>query len=185
MKSQTKNPLHEISRLYEQWGLEHYDEKISQLDHGLQTADLARMSGASAELIVASLLHDIGHLLYLDTSDGEFNLGINDSHEASGARFLGQWFPPAVTAPIALHVEAKRYLCHIDEGYFATLSEGSVRSLKVQGGKMSETKAARFEQMPHFDDAVSLRRWDDIGKVEDASMPAFSDFVSDIKSVLS
>ena len=41
---------------------------------------------------------------------------------------------------------AKRYLCFAEEGYFDTLSEGSVATLAFQGGAMSQEEAHIFEK---------------------------------------
>jgi phosphonate degradation associated HDIG domain protein len=172
--------------LYRTWGLDHYDEEISQLDHALQTAALARHAGASDELVVASLLHDVGHLLDLERSaDGEAHPrqaprrqpdDADLAHEATGARYLAPLFPPSVTAPIALHVRAKRYRCAVDRAYADGLSAGSTRSLVQQGGPMTPDEAAAFERLPGFGDAVALRGWDDGGKVDGLEVPPLDDY---------
>ncbi len=121
--------LDNICELFEKWGSNVYDEQISQLDHALQTAALAEQAGSSDELIIAALLHDIGHLIHLQNENGKVNITVNDSHEAVGARVLANIFSPDVTAPIALHFESKSYICTIEPDYFYSLSLGSVRSL--------------------------------------------------------
>jgi phosphonate degradation associated HDIG domain protein len=156
--------IEEIRALYERWGQEHYDEELSQLSHALQTAALAESSGAPDALIAAALLHDVGHLLELRA--GTASTAIDRRHQVTGPAYLAGLFPPEVTAPIALHVDAKRYLCAIDPTYHATLSAGSVRSLERQGGPMDAAEVATFEARPGSEDAVSLRRWDDLGKVD-------------------
>jgi len=90
---------------------------------------------------------------------------------------LAKSFGPRVTAPIALHVEAKRYLCAVEADYFSTLSAGSVRSLEIQGGIMNDDEVKRFESLPGFADAVSLRRWDEGAKLLNHRSPEFSTFV--------
>ena len=140
-----------------------YDERVSQLDHALQCADLARAAGAEDALVAAALLHDVGHLL--DSGTAHRGTAADDRHEATGARYLRERFGPAVTAPIALHVAAKRYLCGTEPGYLARLSEGSVHSLGLQGGPMTAEEAEAFRARPHWADAVQLRRWDDEAKV--------------------
>jgi len=165
-----------ILELYEKWGSNVYDEKISQVDHALQTATLAEQSGSNGELIVAALLHDIGHLVYLENEQGEVDISVNDSHEAVGARVLANLFSAGVTAPIAMHVEAKRYLCTLEPDYFDSLSIGSVRSLNVQGGVMSKDEVNRFENHPSFSAAVALRRWDEGGKIIGLKVSPFSHF---------
>jgi MFS transporter, DHA2 family, multidrug resistance protein len=48
-----------------------------------------------------------------------------------GQEWLARLFGAAVTEPVRLHVAAKRYLTATDPGYFATLSAGSVRDLRL------------------------------------------------------
>jgi predicted HD phosphohydrolase len=88
-----------------------------------------------------------------------------------GAAYLGDLYSRAVTAPIALHVRAKRYLCAVDPSYHAGLSAGSQRSLVLQGGPMTADEVAAFERLNGADDAVRLRRWDDEGKVVGLAVP--------------
>lgn len=166
----------EIEALYSRWGSNKYDEQISQIEHAVQCAEFARHAEADDELIVATLLHDIGHLLELEQKDGNPNLNKNDEHESSGAAYLARYFSSAVTAPIALHVEAKRFLCTTEETYFAQLSPASVRSLELQGGKMSASEVERFAKHPASERAVALRRWDELGKSLEPSGLTFLDF---------
>jgi phosphonate degradation associated HDIG domain protein len=161
----------EVLALYEQWGADHYDEELSQLAHALQTAALAHADGASDALVGASLLHDVGHLLDLHAGRGHRGDDTDLEHERTGARYLAGLFGPEVTAPIALHVSAKRYRCAVDEPYVEVLSAGSRRSLAIQGGPMTPDEAARFASRPGAMDAVRLREWDDRGKVEGLVVP--------------
>ena len=155
----------EVLALYERWGPERYDEEVTQLEHTLQTAALARAASADDALVAAALLHDVGHLLEL--ADGRFRSDVDEHHESRGASYLAGLFPPTVTAPIALHVRAKRYLCAVDTGYAGALSAGSVASLAKQGGPMSVEEATAFERQPAAKAAVQLRRWDDEAKILD------------------
>ena len=157
--------VHEVLELFRRFGSVHYDEDISQLDHGLQCAALAVAEGAADELVAAALLHDIGHLLHV--SRGASGPTVEDlDHEAVGSRYLAGLFGPAVTGPIALHVRAKRYLCAVEPAAFDGLSDGSRASLVSQGGLMAAGEIAAFVSNPCHDDAIRLRRWDDAGKVE-------------------
>lgn len=163
--------------LYERWGRENYDEGLSQTEHALQTAALAIADSAPDDLVVAALLHDVGHLLDLAASEGHWEpTDIDLNHESVGARHLAETFPPGVTAPIALHVRAKRYLAATDPDYAATLSDGSTRSLARQGGPMSADEIAAFEANPGFDAAIALRRWDDGGKVDGLPVPELNEY---------
>jgi gamma-butyrobetaine dioxygenase len=168
--------INEIEALFARWGTNKYDEQVSQIEHAVQCAEFARRAEADDELIVATLLHDIGHLLELEQRDGNPNLTENDEHESTGAAYLARHFSSAVTAPIALHVEAKRFLCTTEDSYFAQLSPGSVRSLEMQGGMMSATEVERFAKHPARERAVALRRWDERGKEIDPSGLSFADF---------
>ena len=183
----TDRPLRsvaDVAALYERRGHQLYDDLVSQLDHALQCAALARDAGADDALIAASLLHDIGHLIELDRSDGQIgDLGVDRRHEATAVRVLAGLFPPTVTAPIALHVEAKRYLCAVDPAYHSLLSDGSVRSLATQGGPMEPAEVARFEALPAHRAACDLRRWDDEGKVEQLTVAPFASYVALLESL--
>ena len=143
-----------------------YDEAVTQLEHALQCAELAIKSNASNSQITSALLHDIGHFI-MDEHNAEVSFLDTDlNHEEIGAEYLEPFFPEVVTTPIRLHVPAKRYLCTVDASYYDGLSAASKRSLKLQGGVMSNEERAKFEQITHYKDALTLRRWDDQAKVK-------------------
>ena len=153
-----------ILRLFNERGHSEYGgEGVTQLEHALQSATLAKNAGASDALITASLLHDIGHILH-DLPDDAPDNGIDDYHENLAAHFLEQHFPPSVSEPVRLHVAAKRYMCTSDPSYFEKLSPPSIQSLEIQGGLMNEEEIWAFEQNPYAQDAVQLRCWDDLAK---------------------
>ena len=107
----------------------YFGEPVTQLAHALQTAALAERAGASDALVVAALLHDIGHLLGEDQAPSDHD----GHHEEIGDEWLQKYFGPAVTEPIRLHVAAKRYLCAVDPGYGASLSQASHRESRIAG----------------------------------------------------
>lgn len=163
--------LDEIMSLLERAGAECYgSEAVSQLEHALQCAMHAERMGSSPELVTACLLHDIGHLVG-EGDEGLAAKGIDARHEDIAARWLERYFPAAVTEPVRLHVEAKRYLCRAEPVYWAGLSHGSKTSLDVQGGIYSPAAAAAFIAQPHASDAVMLRRWDDAAKAPQMKTP--------------
>lgn len=166
----------EVLALYEQWGANRYDEELSQLSHALQTAALAQEAGAADELVAAALLHDVGHLLDLADGGGHRDRTVDLRHEARGSAYLAALLPPAVTAPIALHVRAKRYLVAAEPEYAAVLSPGSTASLARQGGAMDPDEVLAFTANSGWSDAVALRRWDDQGKVDGLQVPDLASY---------
>jgi hypothetical protein len=55
----------EIMALFKSGGeAAYFGEPVTQLEHALQCASLAEQNGAENSLIVAALLHDVGHLLH-------------------------------------------------------------------------------------------------------------------------
>ncbi|MFC4257228.1 phosphohydrolase [Altererythrobacter xixiisoli] len=147
-----------------------YGEDVSQLEHVLQCGYLALEDDAPPSLVAAALLHDIGQFID-DAGNAAEKLGIDARHEVVGADYLGRCFPPSVTEPIRLHVDAKRYLCAVEPGYEQALSGASALSLRLQGGAMNAEEIERFRQGPHFDAAVRLRRYDDGGKKPETAVP--------------
>ena len=170
------SPINQIFGCFDRHGADAYGgERVRQLEHALQCAALAESEGAEASLVTAALLHDIGHLIH-DLGDSPAARGIDDRHELRGREWLARWFGEAVTEPVRLHVNAKRYLTATDSGYFATLSAGSVRSLELQGGPFSPGLAVGFIGLPFAQDAVRLRRWDEAAKVPAKPTPDLAYF---------
>jgi phosphonate degradation associated HDIG domain protein len=182
---ETKNDIiADILNLFNDKGHSEYGgEAVTQLEHALQTATLARENNASDQLITAALLHDIGHLLHELPNDAPLK-GIDDVHENKAAVFLRKYFPEAVTEPVRLHVMAKRYLSSTEETYYSLLSEPSKQSLVLQGGLMSSAEVSAFEQNPFFSDAVKLRKWDDQAKVQELTTAPVEDFEKNIAASL-
>lgn len=149
---------------------------VNQRQHALQSAWLAERDGHGDALIVAALLHDIGHLVH-DLGENPADRGIDDRHEEVGYAWLAGRFGPDVTEPVRLHVAAKRYLCAVEPDYFAGLAPDSVKSLALQGGPMSADEVAAFEALPGYEDAVRLRRYDDRAKVAGLQTPDVAHFM--------
>lgn len=150
-------------------------ESVDISNHMLQTAAAAQAAGARDSLVAAALLHDIGHWI-----DRKTDLALvpeeDRRHEDIAAERLAPHFGPEVCQPVQLHVAAKRYLCAVEPEYFAKLSPGSVHSLNLQGGPMTEEEIRAFEAIPEHRDAVKLRRWDEYGKAPETQVPPFSHY---------
>ncbi|GAA2783711.1 TauD/TfdA family dioxygenase [Kitasatospora sp. CM 4170] len=154
---------------------EYLGEAVTMAEHMLQAGALAEAAGAAPHLVAAALLHDVGH--FQGALHGrDLMQGQDNRHSDTGAQWLAQWFGPEVTEPIRLHVAAKRYLCAVEPGYRARLSEASEYTLQVQGGPMNEEQAAAFAAHPGAEDAVAVRRWDEQAKDADAATPDFEHF---------
>lgn len=177
------NALARIQDLFAARGTLVYGEAVNQIEHALQCATLAERSGAPAPMIMAAWLHDIGHLQHHDAAAAVRD-GVDDAHELLGAKLLGRWFGPAVSEPVRLHVQAKRYLCTREDGYWDRLSTLSRQTLLIQGGPMSEGEARCFEQEPFHADALRLRRWDDSAKVAGALTRSHAHFMGVAASVI-
>ena len=177
-------PTLEILRLFESAAARAYGlSGVSQLEHALQAAALAEKAGSSKELVVAALLHDIGHLVH-DLGESAAERGIDDRHESLGSAYLSRLFPPEVSEPVRLHVPAKRYLVATEETYSGLLSADSVRSLALQGGPMNADEQEAFRREAFWREAVSLRRFDEEAKVRGTVTPTLQDYVPLIESCL-
>ena len=170
-------------------GMAYLGEDITMIEHQLQAGALAAASGAADALVVASLLHDVGHMV--GKRVGERNAAdalaadTDAHHDASGARWLAQWFGPEVTEPVRLHVAAKRYLVATETDYAERLSTASLHTLRLQGGPMSAEEIAAFEADPHSAAAVALRRFDEAAKDASVAAPPLATYCERIRSVLS
>ena len=173
-----------LEDIFERRGGEEYlGEPVTMAEHMLQGATIAERNGQSEEIIVAALLHDIGHF----TSEfGTFSMEDTEDrfHEEAGAQVLERFFPSVVTDCVRYHVAAKRYLCATRPEYFRRLSEASVHSLNLQGGPMSEGEVAEFEQNPNLEKIVAVRYLDDAGKIADMQTPKFAHFAPMVQRVV-
>jgi phosphonate degradation associated HDIG domain protein len=163
--------LRDIERLFQDHGhIEYSGEAVTQLEHALQSAELAERDNAPIELVTAAFLHDLGHLL---NRQGETPTarGIDDQHQYFAIPFIRPLFRPAVVEAIRLHVDAKRALCALEPEYYERLSEDSKRSLTLQGGIFSEAESRAFVAKPFAENAMRVRRWDDAAKVPGKRTP--------------
>ncbi|HEY2261620.1 MAG TPA: hypothetical protein VGI96_03230 [Streptosporangiaceae bacterium] len=180
-----------IAKLFAGPGSRDYlGEAVTIGEHMRQAGALAEAAGAPAPLVAAALLHDVGHLRH-EPRGGLGGIRVSsprDStdarHGPAGAQWLGQWFGPAVTEPVRLHVAAKRYLCATAPGYFGLLSAESIRTLALQDGPMTPEQAAAFAALPFAHDAVAVRRWDDEAKDPSVTPPEFGHFEALLTALL-
>lgn len=170
----------QLKALYDEQGDQDYiGEPVSQRDHALQAAAHASAAGASSAVVLAALLHDIGHLQY--QQEGTMaGFGTRD-HERLGAHFLAcLGFSDQVCALVHQHVDAKRYQVARSETYRAGLSQASQKTLGFQGGAMTLLEMQAFEADPLFELALSVRHWDELAKVPKVTVPGFGAYETQI-----
>ncbi len=173
-----------LQDIFERRGGEEYlGEPVTMAEHMLQGATMAERDGMDEEIIVAALLHDIGHF----TSEfGTFTLQDTKDryHEDAGADVLSGFFPTVVTDCVRHHVAAKRYLCATVPDYFDQLSEASVHSLNLQGGPMSPDEVTDFEKKPNLAKIIQVRYLDDGGKHSNMQTQSFAHFAPMVQRVV-
>ena len=86
------NIVNYIEDIFDRRGAESYlGEDVTMSQHMLQAAQCAEKSGADGSLIVAALLHDIGHYKN-EIPETALAKGKNNYHEEAGANFLEDYF---------------------------------------------------------------------------------------------
>ena len=175
--------VRQIEELFDLHGHGHYDgaraEPVTARAHALQCAQLAEWADAPEPLVVAALLHDIGHFIAPNAALD----AIDDVHELRALGFLASSFGAEVIEPIRLHVQAKRYLVAVDPPYVLTLSSASAHTLALQGGPMSPDEVNLFATLPQAAHAVSLRRWDDLAKLPGRQTASLDYYLTLVESV--
>jgi len=155
-------------------------ERVNELAHALQCAELAEGAGADEEIVLACLLHDVGR--YAVAQEGisdtlepaAVSAGKTRGHHEAGADLIAPYVPERVAFLVRAHTDAKRYLCATEPSYYETLSGGSKHTLTLQGGVMTPAEVEEVERHPWWPDAVRLRRWDDAAKVAGKQTRALS-----------
>ncbi len=168
----------EIMEMYSKHGGEEYaGEKVSQLEHMVQAAQLAQQQGYDNDVVLAAFLHDIGHICEAAKGDNEMGIYGIKSHEEIAAKYLAnKGFSNKVIRLVQSHVDAKRYLTFSDPEYYSQLSVASKKTLEYQGGKMTEAEAIAFEIDPLFELIIQMRKWDELAKIEDQPLPPINHY---------
>lgn len=181
------NVVNTIINLYNMNGSKYYiKESITQMEHAIQSA-LYSIKYDNDNLTVASLLHDIGHLLYESNEQmimNDENLGVK-CHELIGYEYLKiNGFNEEVCVLVRNHVNSKRYLATLNENYGNTLSEASKKTLIYQGGLMTDMELLEFENDKYYNESILLRYCDDNGKNIDMELPNFESYYNLIYNAL-
>lgn len=150
------------------------EEAVDELAHALQAGYLARADHADDELVLASVLHDIGRSPLLGPAQ-------DHRHDAVARHWLAPRFGERVGWLAGSHVAAKRYLVLTDPDYATRLSPTSIASLAHQGGAGVDS---RWTDHPWWPDALRLRLFDDGAKVPGADALSIADVLALARKVV-
>jgi phosphonate degradation associated HDIG domain protein len=162
-------------------GDQYFGEAVTKLQHAEQCAWHATQAGADEELVLAALLHDIGHLLdshgaQRDNRPDAVSVGVINHDEVGRDWLLERGFSSRLAGLVGGHVDAKRYLTATNAAYMDRLSPASQETLRLQGGPMHAADAERFARDPDLRDKLRLRSWDEMAKDPDAVVPALETY---------
>jgi predicted HD phosphohydrolase len=159
--------MENLRLLYEKHGGDEYiGESVTQYQHAIQSAYFAEQYAPNdKELIIAALLHDVGHLLSEKAEDRMGNLGVL-RHEYVGSEYLRKQISLSerICYLVQNHVNAKRYLTHVDKDYYNRLSDASKQTLVYQGGPMNDDEAEKFRSHAEFELCLRMRTFDEAAK---------------------
>ncbi|MEO6125318.1 MAG: HD domain-containing protein [Ilumatobacteraceae bacterium] len=180
-------PVEAIDRVFSSGaGLAYLGEDVTMVEHQLQAAAQAANAGSAEPLVIAALVHDIGHMIEqgveLDATSAIAN-EVDARHDVTGAQWLATWFDARVTEPVRLHVAAKRYLVAVESTYAAQLSPASVHTLQLQGGPMSVSEIEAFRRNPAWVEAIAVRRFDEAAKDPAVVAPPLAHYADMIRRV--
>lgn len=157
--------IDEVLSLLQHPGDEQYfGEPVTKLQHAEQCAWHAQQAGADEELILASLLHDIGHLIDTESAIRDDRVGVVNHDDVGRQWLIERGFSEKIATLVGGHVDAKRYLTATNAIYIERLTPASQETLRLQGGPMDESSAEAFAREPELRDMLRLRSWDEMAK---------------------
>lgn len=166
-KDSAQSITDQVFALYSRYGQESYGESVTQTEHMVQRAQLAKQERFDEEVILAAFFHDIGHFLEHAPTERMGELGAQQHDKLGGNYLRPLGFSERIAQLVESHVAAKRYLTFHEPAYYETLSEASKQTLEYQGGPMKSEEAQAFEQDALFELMIKMRQWDDEAKVPD------------------
>jgi predicted HD phosphohydrolase len=176
------NKISDILSLYiEQGDTNYFGEKVTKTEHMIQCAVIAEKNKEPDYIILACLLHDIGHFLDKDDMNG---LGVSN-HGIIASNYLKKLgMNSRICFLVEKHIDAKRYLVTIDKKNYDKLSDASKKTLEFQGGKMTDEELYKFENSEEFLNILKIRNYDDNGKQINKDLPNIETFKQLIKKYL-
>ncbi len=158
------NKVKELIELYKKKGnTEYFGENMTKTKHMLQCATLALKNEEKEEIILACLLHDIGHFLAEDDMDG---YGVKDHGKLASEYLKNIGVSKNIYKLIEKHTDVKRYLVtkNIND-YYNKLSEASKKTFEIQGGRMSNEELKSMDRNIKLADMIKVRIYDDKSKI--------------------
>lgn len=139
-------------------------EPVSILEHSWQAYEAAKKDDAPTKVQVASLLHDVGHMLGMEAGYpiGMDGCGIENHEKIGGDFLLSLGCHPYTTWLVSNHVNAKRFLVWKDPNY--ELSDASRTTLQHQGGPMTDHEAKAFMAVEGYEQSLKMRSYDEAAK---------------------
>lgn len=171
-----------LTKFMRKKGGEGYGEHVTQLQHALRGADIALKRGYDKEIVVAVLLHDIGHLM--DCKEQMGHLGTVDHEDVGADYLLDLGFSYRLSELVRNHVKTKKYLVARNEAYRKNLSEASLGTLEYQGGPMTSEECNEYEKNDFFQDHLKVRELDDLAKENDVQTHTWKFFLPMIERCL-
>lgn len=169
--------VNELFSLLQHSGGEHYfGEPVTKLEHAEQCAWHAQQAGAGEELILAALLHDVGHLIDTESTIRDPRVGVVNHDEMGKQWLVERGFSARLATLVGGHVDAKRYLTATNSAYVERLTPASQETLRLQGGPMDEAHAEAFAREPELRDMLRLRSWDEMAKDPNWKGPALASY---------
>lgn len=160
----------------------YFGESVTITEHMIQCAMAATHANECKTVVLACLLHDIGHFLAADDMAG---LGVKDHALLAHDYLKTLGMDSTVCHLIKHHVNAKRYMVKKDPQYSLRLSEASTKTLHYQGSEMTDEEMVALEKDPLFEEILRVRFYDDLGKASDVkNIDDIDSFKMLIKSAL-
>ena len=144
---------------------ETYGERLSMLDHALQSAAGAAADDAGDEMVLACLLHDLGHIL------GRPVTGVFPATPRSAPGLCNTCLTRPLSSPFAAMSWPSGTAWPSSRDYHDHLSKASQMSLAEQGGPLCADDAEVFRVGAFAAEAMRLRAYDDDGKVDGLVIP--------------
>jgi 2-amino-1-hydroxyethylphosphonate dioxygenase (glycine-forming) len=182
----TSNASIKIKELFEKYGSYDYiGENVSQLEHSIQCAMMAEKETNDNEVIIAALLHDIGHLISIEHNLEQIGTYGAHQHEIIGYNFAIKYgLGTKIAHLIKSHVITKRYLVSINDKYYNNLSNASKKTLEFQGGKLNNSEIELFKNDPYYDINIKIRNYDDKAKLQNIKLTPLEYYLEMVDEII-